>query len=68
MNSLESLPLKNQKVLVRLDLNVPIQDGNITDDNRILAVKPTLDSLIQKGAKIIILSHLGRIKAEEDKA
>jgi len=68
MNSFESLPLKNQKVLVRLDLNVPIQDGNITDDNRILAVKPTLDSLIQKGAKIIILSHLGRVKTEEDKA
>ena len=56
MNSLESLNVQGKKVIVRVDLNVPIQNGVITDDNRIQAVKPTLDYLIEKGAKIILMS------------
>ena len=68
MKSLELLPVNDSKVIVRLDLNVPIQNGQITDDNRILAVKPTLEYLIKNNAKVIIMSHLGRIKSEDDKA
>lgn len=54
--------LKNAKVLLRLDLNVPMQNGNITDNTRIKAALPTLKKLIEHNAKIVILSHLGRPK------
>ena len=52
--------LKGKKVLLRVDFNVPIKDGKITDDTRIVKSLDTIHQLIQSGARIIIMSHLGR--------
>lgn len=56
-----------KKVIVRCDLNVPIENGKITDDTRIKASLETINYLLDNSAKVIILSHLGKIKSEEDK-
>ena len=57
----------NKKVIIRCDLNVPIKDGIITDDTRIKESLESIKYLIKNNAKVIILSHLGKIKTEEDK-
>lgn len=61
------LNVKGKKVLVRVDFNVPMKDGMITNDNRIVQALPTLKHLLNEGAKIIAFSHLGKVKTEEDK-
>lgn len=65
--NLTDYKFKNLRVIVRCDLNVPIKDGVITDDTRIKKSLETLEFLIYGGAKVIVLSHLGRIKEESDK-
>ena len=61
MKSIENIEsIENKSVILRLDLNVPIKNGKITDSNRIDKVMPTLKFLLKKKAKIIIISHLGR--------
>lgn len=59
--------LKGKKVIIRCDFNVPMKDGKITDDNRIVESLPTIKYAIEHQAKVILMSHLGRIKTEEDK-
>lgn len=59
--------LKNKKVIIRVDFNVPIKDGIITDDNRIKESLKTINYACDNGAKVILLSHLGRVKTIEDK-
>mgnify|MGYP001007724337 CR=1 FL=1 len=65
--TVSDLDLKSKKVLMRVDFNVPIKDGVIGNDNRIVAALPTIKYVIEHGGKAILLSHLGRIKSEDDK-
>ena len=64
---LQNMDIDNKKVLLRLDLNVPMKDGKILDDNKIQASLQTINYLVDHNAKIIILSHLGKVKTEQDK-
>ncbi|MBC1965164.1 phosphoglycerate kinase [Listeria welshimeri] len=61
------LDLKDKKVLVRVDFNVPMKDGKITNDNRIVAALPTIEYILEQNGKAILFSHLGKVKTEEDK-
>lgn len=65
--TIKDFELKNKKVIIRCDFNVPIKNGKITDDNRIVESLPTIEYAIKKGAKIILMSHLGKVKTEDDK-
>ena len=58
---------RGKKVLLRCDLNVPVENGSITDDTRIKESLNTINYLLEQDAKVIILSHLGKVKNEEDK-
>lgn len=64
--TLKDINIKNKKVILRVDFNVPISDGKIMDLKRIEAALPTIQYILDQGASIILLSHLGRIKKEED--
>ena len=65
--SIRDFNLENKRVIIRVDFNVPIKDNKILDDNRIVMSLKTINYALNKGAKVILMSHLGRIKTIEDK-
>ena len=67
MKTIKDFNLENKKVIIRVDFNVPIKDGIITDDTRIIESLKTIKYAIDNNAKVILMSHLGRIKEEKDK-
>lgn len=64
---LKNMYVNNKRILLRCDLNVPIRDGNVLDETKIIKSLETINYLIKENCKIIIMSHLGRVKTEEDK-
>ncbi|MCL1924839.1 MAG: phosphoglycerate kinase [Defluviitaleaceae bacterium] len=65
--TIDNLDVKGKRVLARFDFNVPMVDGKITDETRIIAALPTIKALIEKGAKLIMCSHLGKPKGYDEK-
>ncbi|MDY6356534.1 MAG: phosphoglycerate kinase [Catonella sp.] len=65
--TVDDINVKGKRVLCRCDFNVPLKNGEITDENRLTAALPTIKKLINDGGKVILCSHLGKIKTEEDK-
>ena len=62
--SVDDINVKGKRVLCRCDFNVPLKDGKITDENRLVAALPTIKKLIADGGKVILCSHLGKVKGE----
>jgi phosphoglycerate kinase len=65
--TLRDIEVSGKKVLIRVDFNVPLKNGEISDENRIVEALPTIKYVIEKGGKAIVFSHLGRVKDESDK-
>lgn len=65
--TVDDIDVKGKRVLCRCDFNVPLKEGKITDENRLVAALPTIKKLIADGGKVILCSHLGKVKTEEDK-
>ena len=67
MDKLKNIKVENKKVIVRVDYNVPVKNGLVLDNNRIIQSLETINYLIEHNAKIILMSHMGKVKKVEDK-
>src|SRR5690554_4093970 len=65
--TVKDIAVKGKKVLVRVDFNVPMKNGEITDENRIVEALPTIKYILEQGGRAIVFSHLGRVKEASDK-
>ena len=66
MKTIKDLDIKNKRVIIRCDFNVPIKEGKIVDDTRIVEAIPTIKYCLDNDCKVILMSHLGRVKEEAD--
>src|SRR5689334_19983132 len=66
--TLDDIDVRGKRVLLRADLNVPVKDGAVTDATRIERLAPTIEALIGRGAKVVVMSHFGRPKGKPDPA
>ena len=66
--TLDDLDVRGKRVLLRADLNVPVQNGVVTDTTRIDRLAPTIEALIERGAKVVVMSHFGRPEGRADPA
>ena len=66
LNTIREADLKGKKVLIRVDFNVPLKDGVVTDDTRIKAALPTIKYILENGASLVVMTHLGRPKGEKN--
>ena len=66
--TLDDIDVRSKRVLLRADLNVPVKDGVVSDATRIERLAPTIEALVEKGAKVIVMSHFGRPKGGPDPA
>src|SRR4051812_19773574 len=64
--TLDDIDVRGKRVLLRADLNVPVKDGAVTDATRIERLAPTIEALIEKGAKVVVMSHFGRPQGKFD--
>ena len=67
IRSIRELPIENKRVFIRVDFNVPLEGGEITDDSRIREALPTIKHALERGARVILASHLGRPEAGQDR-
>ena len=67
MKTIKEANIKNKTVIIRFDYNVPVENGKIMDDTRIISSLKTLNYVLKFAKKVVILSHMGRVKGEEDK-